>query len=127
MEKVPHELEVEAEPALSLERVSSKITVGVDTSGAPAETAVPSLRSKDVCSEAPVVVERRPGPEEDAELPSNLVKKVSEEMKDLDKSETLVYTTDSSVRISTVSSERRLGCERSLGLDGRPGLVLSVP
>ena len=92
----------------------------------PVQTVDPSLRLKDVCCETPVVVERWAEPEEDTELPSNLVKEVSEETVDLNKSATLVYTIDSSVRISVVCSKSRLGCERSLGLDRKPGLVLSV-
>lgn len=56
-----------------------------------------------------MVVERWPEPEQEAELPSKLVKEVSEETVDLGKSETLVYTIGSSVRISVVRSESRLG------------------
>lgn len=45
---------------------------------------------EDECCETPVVVDSWPELEEDAELPSDLVKEVSEETVDLDKSEILV-------------------------------------
>lgn len=108
----------------SLERVVSEVTVVLDKSGVSVQTVDPSLRLEDVSCETPEVVESWPGPEE--ELPSNLVKEVSEETVDWDKSEALVQTVDSSVRVMVVCSESTVWLERSLGLDGEAELALSV-